>query len=164
MKPNISQKAVKSSSMPNATKAIAAISTIPLGERQIVTFKPGRFGMTYSAGIVTHIGPDSQAEKSGVQIGWKIVEVNGMKYSQPEIMNAISKTQKLGKSTVILFQTEDLEITEVRKWLQSINMEKYAEQFMAENYMNLAVIGEMNEDDIIEMIEDVGIKGPDQLV
>lgn len=55
-------------------------------------------------------------------------------------------------------------MTELQKWLQSIQMEKYYDLFKEQQYTDLGVIKEMDSEDVREMIRDIGIKGGDKSI
>lgn len=44
---------------------------------KVVTFQPGPVGIGHVNGLITNIAPNSQAQRHGVEIGWKISAVGG---------------------------------------------------------------------------------------
>merc|ERR1712130_532443 len=79
-----------------------------------VTFGSGRLGFSLRGNIITKVFPNTQAEKAGISVGWKIIEVNNKRCSDnhKEIVPAIKRTFDIGKSTTILF--EEIPITKLR--------------------------------------------------
>lgn len=89
-------------------------------------------------------------------LGYKPVEIDDM-------LNVIgikagSKIKIKNDLIERIGSTEEKEIDEVGRWLQSIELGKYAKQFKDNEYQCLDVIKSFNKDQIEEMIQTTGIK------
>lgn len=76
---------------------------------KLITIQPGPIGISIKGKKVRTVLRDSQAEKAGISVGWKILQVNGQKQTKDHVLisEAINKTHALGKATAILFQREE---------------------------------------------------------
>lgn len=79
------------------------------GEPVVVIFKTkdDNLGFTLKGNRVNNIIPGSEAEKKGVERGWSIVTINGVKQSlrQTHILNSLEDAKKFDKDIVIKFWT-----------------------------------------------------------
>lgn len=74
-------------------------------QRKEITFTPKLFGFKWVSNIITFVNPGEQADRAGLQIGWRIFSVNGEVCGDiaSNIREMINASKAKGKNTVIVF-------------------------------------------------------------
>lgn len=74
-------------------------------KRKEIIFGPGSFGLTWINDIITDVKSDGRAQQAGVQLGWRIISVNGKLHCNDGtlIKQNIDETKENGKNTSIIF-------------------------------------------------------------
>lgn len=74
-----------------------------------IIIQPGIIGINYVGNKIINVRPDSQAMRSGICIGWKILEVDGeVQYNdQDDINRSLRKAKDKTRGFMILFDVSD---------------------------------------------------------
>ena len=61
-------------------------------DEKVLTFYPGHTGFrpNWNSGLITHVKAESQADKLGVKVGWRIMQIDGQPFSGAFLVNRIN--------------------------------------------------------------------------
>jgi len=124
-----------------------------------------KLGIRFDGNKITKVVPDSQAKELGICVGWIIYEVNGEKQPNEScfIDRAIEVTKHTSK-TEISFLTGDRRKSDFTVWLGRIGLDKYTDKFRKMKYNDLQFLKGTTQDEIKDIIEEIGIEGKEALV